>query len=602
MNSYGRDLTLAARQAGGDERVRPLFAELLRAVGAVDGIQRVRYTSPHPKDLRPETIAAMAETPAVCEHLHLPLQSGSDRVLAAMHRGYTAERYLERLAAARAAIDDLAVTTDIIVGFPGETDDDFERTLEVAAEAAYDSAYTFIYSPRPGTEAAERVDELRAGRRRGRALRAAARSSSSAPALAKHEARVGRIEEVARRGPVAARTPPSSPAAPARTSSSTSPPTPIRPGSYATVAVTGAAPHHLRGELVERHPARRPQDAAAPARRLITITEEPYDSPVAAALVQALLRRPQRALRRRRVDGQRRRARRRRLPRRGHARAWCGRPMGTFLVAWLDGEPVGCGAVKPLDSDPDHRRDQAHVHRARGAPARASAARCSSRLEARAAELGYRRLQLETGLAQPEAIALYESHGWHRITPYGHYKDSPQSVCFAKALDPRDMTRPRRPRRRHRVREVGARPGARPARPDLGARVGRLDAGVPGHGHRHGQADRRPSGPRCRTTSSTCSTRGRTAPSPGSSSEARAAHRRHRGARAPGAARRRHRPLPAGRRRRPRHPGPVPEVRAELEAEPDTARAPRAARRARPASPPAAWSRPTAAGSSGPSR
>ena len=98
VNSYGRDLTLAARQAGGGERVRPLFDRLLRAVGAVEGIHRVRYTSPHPKDLRPETIAAMAETPAVCEHLHLPLQSGSDRVLAAMHRGYTAERYLERLA------------------------------------------------------------------------------------------------------------------------------------------------------------------------------------------------------------------------------------------------------------------------------------------------------------------------------------------------------------------------------------------------------------------------------------------------------------------------------------------------------------------------
>src|SRR5205085_3022831 len=145
VNSYGRDLT----------RRRPLFADLLRAVGAVDGIRRVRFTSPHPKDLRPETIAAMAETAAVCEHLHLPLQAGSDRVLAAMHRGYTARRYLERLAAARAAIPDLAVTTDIIVGFPGETDDDFERTLEVVAEAEYDSAYTFLFSPRPGTEAGE---------------------------------------------------------------------------------------------------------------------------------------------------------------------------------------------------------------------------------------------------------------------------------------------------------------------------------------------------------------------------------------------------------------------------------------------------------------
>src|SRR3546814_3660067 len=107
VNSYGRDLALAARQAGSDAKVRPLFAELLRHVGAVEGIRRVRYTSPHPKDLRPETIAAMAETPEVCEHLHLPLQSGSDRVLAAMHRGYTAERYLSRLAAARAEIDDL---------------------------------------------------------------------------------------------------------------------------------------------------------------------------------------------------------------------------------------------------------------------------------------------------------------------------------------------------------------------------------------------------------------------------------------------------------------------------------------------------------------
>ena len=135
VNSFGRDLTRTDRRHGGTDRVRPLFADLLREVGAVDGIRRVRFTSPHPKDLRPDTIAAMAETPAVCEHLHLPLQSGSDRVLAAMHRGYTAQRYLDRLAAARAAIPDLAVTTDIIVGFPGETDADFASTLEVAAEA-----------------------------------------------------------------------------------------------------------------------------------------------------------------------------------------------------------------------------------------------------------------------------------------------------------------------------------------------------------------------------------------------------------------------------------------------------------------------------------
>ena len=152
VNSYGRDIT----------KRRPLFADLLRAVGAVEGIGRVRFTSPHPKDLRPETIEAMAETPEVCEQLHLPLQSGSDAVLRAMRRGYTAQRYLERLAAARAAIDDLAVTTDIIVGFPGETEDDFEDTLAVCAEAGYDSAYTFIFSPRPGTRAAAMESELRA--------------------------------------------------------------------------------------------------------------------------------------------------------------------------------------------------------------------------------------------------------------------------------------------------------------------------------------------------------------------------------------------------------------------------------------------------------
>jgi tRNA-2-methylthio-N6-dimethylallyladenosine synthase len=112
-----------------------LFADLLSAVSAVDGIERVRFTSPHPKDLRPETIAAMSDNTAVCNHLHLPLQSGSDSILTAMHRGYSAERYLEKLVAARAGIDDLAVSTDIIVGFPGETDDDFVRTLAVAAEA-----------------------------------------------------------------------------------------------------------------------------------------------------------------------------------------------------------------------------------------------------------------------------------------------------------------------------------------------------------------------------------------------------------------------------------------------------------------------------------
>ena len=130
-----------SRRAGEDVRLAPMFADLLRAVGSVPGIRRVRFTSPHPKDMRPETFAAMADTAAVCEHLHYPLQSGSDAVLAAMHRGYTADRYLERLAEARRTVDDLAVTSDIIVGFPGETEADFQRTMEVAAEACFDSAY-----------------------------------------------------------------------------------------------------------------------------------------------------------------------------------------------------------------------------------------------------------------------------------------------------------------------------------------------------------------------------------------------------------------------------------------------------------------------------
>jgi tRNA-2-methylthio-N6-dimethylallyladenosine synthase len=249
VNSYGRDLSVAARRAGERVRVRPQFAELLRSVGSVEGIRRVRYTSPHPKDLRPETIAAMAETPAVCEHLHLPLQSGADDVLAAMHRGYTADRYLERLAAARASIPDLAVTTDLIVGFPGETDTHFERTLEVVAEAAYDSAYTFVFSPRPGTEAAEMVDRFVPAEvvaERFERLRIVVERS----ALARHRDRIGRVEEVVVEGP--------SRKDPAVLSGRTrqnklvhfATPDPLRPGTYAEVRVTTAAPHHLTGDLV----------------------------------------------------------------------------------------------------------------------------------------------------------------------------------------------------------------------------------------------------------------------------------------------------------------------------------------------------------------
>jgi len=258
VNSYGRDLALARRRAGEKVPVRPMFAELLRAVGTVEGIRRVRYTSPHPKDLRAETIAAMAETPAVCEHLHLPLQSGSDTVLAAMHRGYTAGRYLERLAAARRSIPDLAVSTDIIVGFPGETEEDFAATLAVVAEAEFDSAFTFVFSPRPGTEAADRTEDFVSPAvvtERYERLRAVVERS----ARRRHEARIGRREEVLVEGPSKTR--------PDLTSGRTrqnklvhfSAPAPLRPGSFVDVDIGGAGAHYLLGDLVAVH--------AGPARR-----------------------------------------------------------------------------------------------------------------------------------------------------------------------------------------------------------------------------------------------------------------------------------------------------------------------------------------------
>jgi tRNA-2-methylthio-N6-dimethylallyladenosine synthase len=151
VNSYGRDL--AGR---GHERVS--FAQLLARIDAVAGIERIRYTSPHPKDMREDVARAHAELPSVCEHIHLPLQSGSSRVLKAMRRTYNRERYLERVRMLRQHVPDCALTTDIIVGFPGETEDDFERTLEVVDEVGYDGAFTFIFSPRRETQAATLED------------------------------------------------------------------------------------------------------------------------------------------------------------------------------------------------------------------------------------------------------------------------------------------------------------------------------------------------------------------------------------------------------------------------------------------------------------
>ncbi|HEX8978002.1 MAG TPA: tRNA (N6-isopentenyl adenosine(37)-C2)-methylthiotransferase MiaB [Solirubrobacteraceae bacterium] len=151
VNSYGRDLPKGHKVT---------FAELLAEVDAVPGIERIRYTSPHPKDMREDVIRAHAELPSLCEHIHLPLQSGSSAVLKRMRRTYSRERYLDRVALIREHIPDCALTTDIIVGFPGETEADFEQTLEVAEAVGYDGAFTFIYSPRRGTEAAELPDQV----------------------------------------------------------------------------------------------------------------------------------------------------------------------------------------------------------------------------------------------------------------------------------------------------------------------------------------------------------------------------------------------------------------------------------------------------------
>ena len=245
VNSYGRDL--------GAGQYRPQFADLLRAVDGVDGIRRIRYTSPHPKDLRPDTIDAMASCPAVCEQLHLPLQAGSDRTLARMHRGYTAERYLARLDAARDGIPDLAVTTDLIVGFPGETEADFAETLAVVDAADFDAAYTFIFSPRPGTEAAELVDDFvppEVTRDRMARLTAVVERH----ALEHNQARVDKIEEVLVDGP--------SKKDPARLTGRTrqgkllhfTPDDDVPAGSYRHVRVLDAAPHWLAGDPMPRIP------------------------------------------------------------------------------------------------------------------------------------------------------------------------------------------------------------------------------------------------------------------------------------------------------------------------------------------------------------
>jgi tRNA-2-methylthio-N6-dimethylallyladenosine synthase len=190
VNSYGRDLL---------PELRTDFGELLRAVDAVDGVARIRFTSPHPKDFRAPVIAAMAECAAVCEHAHLPLQSGSSRILKAMRRTYSRERFVRLASELRAAIPDLALTTDLIVGFPGETEEDFRDTLDAVKEVGFDSAFTFVFSPRRGTEAAVMSDQVAEDVKRERIERLI--DVVQRVAAERNERRVGGTEEVLVEGP-----------------------------------------------------------------------------------------------------------------------------------------------------------------------------------------------------------------------------------------------------------------------------------------------------------------------------------------------------------------------------------------------------------------
>jgi tRNA-2-methylthio-N6-dimethylallyladenosine synthase len=238
VNTYGRDLTVP-----GSPR-KPRFGALLRAVNAVEGIRRIRFTSPHPHDFTPDVIEAMATSDKVCEHIHFPMQSGSDRVLKRMRRSYRSARYLDWLERIRDAVPGIAVTTDIIVGFPGETEQEFRETLRVTEAAAFDAAYTFQYSPRAGTEAAgyeaqvpkevvqERFDRLvelqeRISLETNRAL-----EGTTAEVL---------VEGTGRKGGLQGRT---------RTNKVVNFDGRAAAGEFLDVRITGAHPHHLSGEPV----------------------------------------------------------------------------------------------------------------------------------------------------------------------------------------------------------------------------------------------------------------------------------------------------------------------------------------------------------------
>jgi tRNA-2-methylthio-N6-dimethylallyladenosine synthase len=234
VNSWGRDLL---------PDVRTEFGELLRACDAVDGIDRIRFTSPHPKDFRAPVMAAMAECSAVCEHAHLPVQSGSSRILKAMRRTYSPGRYLQLVHDLRSAIGDLALTTDIIVGFPGETEDDFLQTIELVEEVRFDGAFTFVYSPRSGTEAAVMPDQVPEDVKHERIERLV--HAVQHVAAERNELRLGGIEEVLVEGP--SRTDPSLLRGRTRRNTTVNFSGAAQPGELVDVRIEAATSTTLRG-------------------------------------------------------------------------------------------------------------------------------------------------------------------------------------------------------------------------------------------------------------------------------------------------------------------------------------------------------------------
>ncbi|OBG88931.1 tRNA (N6-isopentenyl adenosine(37)-C2)-methylthiotransferase MiaB [Mycobacterium sp. E136] len=265
VNAYGVSFADPAEQ-----RDRGAFAKLLRACGRIDGLERVRFTSPHPAEFTDDVIAAMAETPNVCPTLHMPLQSGSDRILKAMRRSYRAERYLGIIDRVRAAIPHAAITTDLIVGFPGETEDDFQATLDVVAQSRFASAFTFQYSKRPGTPAAELPDQVpkdvvseryqrlidlqeRISLEENRALVGSTVEVLVAAGEGRKDATTARMSGRARDGRLVHFNPDR---------------LDIRSGDVVTTTVTGAAPHHLIADsAVHTHRRTKAGDAHAEGKR-----------------------------------------------------------------------------------------------------------------------------------------------------------------------------------------------------------------------------------------------------------------------------------------------------------------------------------------------